>query len=125
MSIAREDLQKIRAYTKEEIIEAIGTSWYFDNITVQILRALEENKMNKIRAEHKEALKKATAARTKFSEWIKDMCIKYGDGDAVKFTRVPLEELKHGAELEKAMNIAEKEERKLGREFDKLLGVRR
>ena len=27
--------------------------------------------------------------------------------------------------LEKAMNIAEKEERKLGREFDKLLGVRR
>lgn len=115
----------MRAYTKEEIIEAIGGIWCFDDIVGRILRVLEESKLNKIRAEHKEALKKAIAARTKFSEWINDMYIKYGDGDTVKFARVPLEELKHGAELEKAMKIAEKEERKLGREFDKLLGVRR
>ena len=125
MSAPREDLQKIRAYTKEEIIEAIGGIWCFDDIIGQILRILEESKLNRIRAEQKEALKKAIATRTEYLKWMRDVRIKYVDGDAVKFTRVPFEDLKRGAELEKAMNIAEKEERKLGREFDKLLGVRR
>ena len=125
MSTPREDLQKIRAYTKEEIIEAVGNYWYSDVFVRQILRVLEEIKLNKMRAKRKESLKKATAARTEYLKWMRDVRIKYGDGDTVKLTRIPLEELKHGAELEKALDIAEKEERKLGREFDKLLGVRR
>ena len=125
MSTPREDLQKIKAYTKEEIIEAVGNYWYSDVFVRQILRVLEEIKLNKMRAKRKESLKKATAARTEYLKWMRDVRIKYGDGDTVKLTRIPLEELKHGAELEKALDIAEKEERKLGREFDKLLGVRR
>lgn len=51
------------------------------------------------------------------------MSVKYGDGKNVKIADIPMEELKIGAKLEKAMNAADAKERIRNKELMKFLGV--
>lgn len=123
MREVKEDLRKIKAYSKEEIIEAIQQYWNSDRIIGEILCILEQKRVHSIFAEHDKALKTEISASDKYCEWMKKMCVNYGDGKTVKISDIPMEELTYGVELEKALKIAEENERKLDKKVHKLLGV--
>lgn len=123
MRANKTELQKLKAYTKDDIIKALGHCYQSDYIVSQILNELEEREIQNALKEHKKAIDTLNSARTAYMSWRTDMCVKYGDGKTVKIANIPPEEIAKGARLEKAFNTATEKERKISREVDKILKV--
>ena len=119
----KETLKKLLSYRKEEIIEALGRSYQSEYIAEQMLNYLESKKEKDLLDRHRKALDKEIAARKAFMEWKNEMCEKYGDGQTVKLTNIPPEDINRGAALEKALKEAVEEERRLDTRVNKMLRI--
>lgn len=116
-------MQKLKAYSKGDIIEALGDCYQSDCIVSAILGELEERKVQNALKEHEKAIDTLNSARMAYMSWRTDMCAKYGDGKTVKIANIPPDEISRGAFLEKALNTATERERKVSKEVDKILKV--
>ena len=123
MKAKREDIQKLKTYSKDEIIDAIDVHWNSNTIIREILDNCKYAKQDRVFKEHDKALAECKSTSKKYCEWLSELSVKYGDGKNVKIADIPMEELKIGAKLEKAMNTADTKERKLNKELMKFLGV--
>lgn len=123
MRANKTELQRLKAYTKDDIIEALGRCYQSDYIVSQILGELEERKAQNALKEHEKAIDTLNSARMAYMSWRTDMCAKYGDGKTVKIANIPPDEISRGAFLEKALNTATERERKVSKEVDKILKV--
>lgn len=123
MRTNKAELQKLKAYTKDDIIEALGRCYQSGYIVSTILGELEERKAQNAIKEHEKAIDMLNSARTVYMSWRNDMCVKYGDGKTVKIANIPPTEISQGALLEKALNTATERERKISKEVDKILKV--
>lgn len=123
MRANKTELQKLKAYTKDDIIEALGRCYQSDYIVSQILGELEERKAQNALKEHEKAIDTLNSARTAYTSWRTEMCAKYGDGKTVKIANIPPDEITRGVFLEKALNTATERECKISREVDKILKV--
>lgn len=123
MRANKTELQKLKAYTKDDIIEALGRCYQSDYIVSQILGELEEIKVQNALKEHEKAIDTLNSARTAYMSWRTEMCVKYGDGKTVKIANIPPDEISRGVLLEKALNTATERECKISREVDKILKV--
>lgn len=123
MRANKTELQKLKAYSKDDIIEALGRCYQSDFIVSQILGELEEIKVQNALKEHEKAIDTLNSARTAYVSWRTEMCVKYGDGKTVKIANIPPFEIAKGAKLEKALNTATEREQKISRKVDKILKV--
>ena len=80
----KENLQSLKAYTKDEIIDAIGNHFNADKLSKDILYICKQKRDCKIFAEHGKALNAEISARNEYCEWLKETCVKYGDGEKVE-----------------------------------------
>ena len=117
------DLKKLSKYSKEEIIEALSKSYQASYIIAGLLSDLEQKATDKLFEDSKKSIDASISSRTAYSEWIKEMCEKYGDGKRFKISSLPIEEISRGAKLEKAMKEAIERERKLDAKINKQLGI--
>lgn len=123
MKAKREDIQKLKTYSKDEIIDAIDVCWNSNTIIREILDNIEYAKRDRVFKEHDKALAECKSTSQKYCEWLSELSVKYGDGKNIKIADIPMEELKIGAKLEKAMNAADAKERIRNKELMKFLGV--
>lgn len=102
------DLNK---YKKSEIIEAIEmldeTKYYFNHLKEEVKEQAESNRRTHIQENAMNALDESTKAMNDYFNWRKAVMTIYGDGKSVAFDDLPLEELKVGADLERAWKEAE------------------
>lgn len=123
MRTSKAELQKLKVYSKDAIIEALGHCYQSDYIVSEIIGELEERKVQNALKEHEKAIDTLNTARKAYMNWRSDMCVKYGDEKTVKIVNIPSEEITKGARLEKALNTATESERKISKEVDKILKV--
>lgn len=123
MKAKRKDIQKLKTYSKDEIIDAIDVCWNSNTIIREILGNIEYAKLDRVFKEHDKALAECKSTSQKYCEWLSELSVKYGDGKNIKIADIPMEELKIGAKFEKAMTAADTKERKLNKELMELLGV--
>lgn len=121
MRANKTELQKLKAYSKDDIIEVLGRCYQSDYIVSQILGELEEIKVQNALKEHGKAIDALNSARTAYMRWRSDMCVKYGDGKTVKIADIPSEEITKGARLEKVFRTATAKEQKISKEVDRIL----
>lgn len=119
----KENLQGLKAYTKDEIIEAMANHFNADKLSKDILYICKQKRGCKIFAEHDKALKAEISARNKYCEWLKEICVKYGDGEKVKISELPMEEITYGVKLENALKTAEKKQERLDKKINEILGI--
>ena len=119
----KENLKSLKAYTKDEIIEAMANHFNADKLSKDILYICKQKRDCKIFAEHNKALKAEISARNEYCEWLKEVCVKYGDGKKVEMSKLPMEEITYGAKLEKALKTAEKKQERLDKKIDEILGI--
>ena len=122
--MGKDKLKELAAYSKEEIIEAIGLPHWFDEDLVDYL-IIELKHLKRTRAieQHDEAWRAESVALDAYLAWQKKMITEYGDGERVQYNQVPLSEIQRGLELEKAWNDARKKERKTRAKVKDLLRV--
>ncbi len=123
MKTTKENLQSLKAYTKDEIIEAITNLFNADRLSKDILYICKQKRYYKFSAERDKALAAEISARNKYCEWLKEMCVNYGDGKKVKISKLPMEEMIYGAKLEKALKTAKKKQERLDKKVDEILGI--
>lgn len=124
MNIEKEAIiKKLLKYPKKDIVEAICQQYLPDYIINDVLEYLEEKSKQKVFAEYDKALKTEMEIQNAFIKWQCDMCEKYGDGETVKISALPAEDIVYGAKLEKAVQEARKIKQKLNSKIDKFLKI--
>lgn len=123
MRANKTELAKLKAYSKNDIIEVLGSCYQSNYIVSTILGELEEKKAENALKEHEKAITALNSARTAYMSWRTDMCVKYGDGKTVDLVNIPSDEIARGVALEKVFNTATKKEQKISKEVDRILEV--
>lgn len=124
MNIEKEAIiKKLLKYPKKDIVEAICQQYLPDYIINDVLEYLEEKSKQKVFAEYDKALKTEIEIQNAFIKWQYDMCEKYGDGETVKISVLPAEDIAYGAKLEKAVQEARKIKQKFNSKIDKFLKI--
>lgn len=117
-------LKKLSKYSKKDIIEALSQQYQVDCFIISgILGELEYTASKRVLDDHDKAIKAHQDAFKAYIEWKKQICIAYGDGESVKLTNIPPEELTKGAALERALKSTAEAEQKLDKEISKMLKV--
>lgn len=119
MRASKNKLQKLKKYSKDEIIAALGHSFMSEHIISDMLFELEEKAFNTALDAHKKALSDLVSAKKKVIDWRKKMCEKYGDGKTVKLSDVPSADISQGAELERVLKAVIEKEQKLDKQVNK------
>lgn len=112
---------KLKRYSKDQIIEALGKQYNADYIISGLVNDIEYQQSDRLLKEHGEALDAAIKARREFSEFIREAATKYGDGKSFKVSALPPAVLARGTALEKAVKEAEAKERDLDKKVSKML----
>ena len=123
MNIKSDSLKKLKTYSKDDIIEALGHCYNSDFIISSILNELESKGIQKLINSHDKAYDNLLIAIEAYFKWQNDMCVKYGDGKTVKLKDIPLQEISRGAVLEKALKSAAEKEKNLNSKLNKMLEV--
>lgn len=116
-------LKKLSKYSKEDIIEALGQQCQADFIIRGILNNLEYIASKRVFDDYDKAIKEHKDAFKAYMEWRKQICIAYGDGESIKLTNIPPEEITKGAALERTLKSAAEAEQKLDKKISKMLNV--
>lgn len=95
-----ERLKQLEKYTKAEIIEAIGRNFSAGYIVEDLLNDLELQHMKKLLDDEREADRIHTEKMNAVLAWRNEMCKKYGNGEHVNMSALPLEEIKRGMKIE-------------------------
>ena len=124
----KEDIKNLKAYKKEEILEALEHAdryklYHVELITADMVSYLENKKRNEVFAAHDKAIWQKTEAIKAFQKWKSEMCEKYGDGESCKLVDIPPDEIERGAALERRMKEAIKKERALDTKINRLLEI--
>ena len=119
----KENLKSLKAYTKDEIIDAIGNHFNADKLSKDILYICKQKRDYKIFTEHDKALEAEISARNEYCEWLKEVCVMFGDGEKVEISKLPMEEIAYGAKLEKALKTAEKKQESLNKKINEILEI--
>lgn len=117
-------LKKLSKYSKKDIIEALGQQYQMDCFIISgILDELEYIASKRAFDDHDKAIKAHQDAFKAYMEWRKQICRAYGDGESIKLTNIPPEEIAKGAALERALKSAAEAEQKLDKKISKMLNV--
>lgn len=119
MRASKNKLQKLKKYSKDEIIAALGHSFMSEHIVSDMLFELEKKAFNTAFDAHKKAISALDTAEKRLIDWHKKMCEKYGDGKTVKLSDVPSADISQGAELERVLKAAIEKEQKLDKQVNK------
>lgn len=124
----KEDIKNLKAYKKEEILEALEytgryRAFHINLITADMVSYLENKKRKEVFAAHDKALEAEREAIVACQKWNNEMIEKYGDGMSVKLADLPPDELERGAALERRMKEAIKKERALDTKINRLLEI--
>ena len=115
-------LKELEKYTKAEIIEAIGNHYRAADIVNELLRDLQNTKMQKVFRIQRMAERISMEKFEALLAWRHEMCEKYGDGKTVRLLDVPPEEIERGAKLEKeyaaARETVEKAEKRINKAME-------
>lgn len=114
-------LEKLRKYTKDDIVDAIGGLYNADTLVDDIIARIEYNGVKRLLVESEQASKAESAALGKYLAWRTEMAEKYGDGKHVKLCALPSEAIHRGAMLEDKYNKAKKKTQALDRRVDKIM----
>ncbi len=123
MRASKTDLEKLKLYSKEEIIEALGHCYQSDYIVAHIINELDDRKVQKALSEHEKAIDILNSARTAYMKWRTDMCERYGNGRTVKISDIPPSDFQEGVFLERNLYTAEQNEAALDKRVNKLLKI--
>lgn len=124
----KEDIKNLKAYKKEEILEALEHAdryklYHVELITADMVSYLENKKRNEVFAARDKATDAKMEAVKAFQEWKAEMCEKYGDGMSVKLAVLPPDEIERGAALEKNIKAAVKKAQRLDAQIERLLEI--
>lgn len=114
-------VKKLKRYSKDQIIDALSNQFNADYYIRGLLNHLEEQESDKLLKEHHEAIEAEARARKMFSDFLGEMCAKYGNGNTFKINALSPAEYARGAVLEEAIKAAEKKERMLDKKVTKML----
>ena len=114
--------KKLERFSKAEIIEAIRSISALNPkaITIEklIINNVERKRQEKDFATAKEARETAIERMSEYCEWKQKMIEKYGNGKSVQLRAIPLEEIRHGAKIEKAWLDSEKARKRAEKKED-------
>lgn len=121
--ISEENLKKLAKYPKSEIIKVLGKQYQSERIVSRMLAELEDNAFKKVLNEQKTAMSTENKASKAYTDWLKEMCLKYGDGKTVKISMLPQSEINRGANLETILQKATENTKRLDKKLNKLLNI--
>lgn len=118
-------LEKLRTFTKEEIIEALSQLRVAQKeyVLTCLVNTAKNNRLHYAISEHEKALTRLQEARDNYFSWRTEMCEKYGDGRTVSLSSIPSADFARGLRLEKLLSTAEHTEQALDEKLCKLLEV--
>lgn len=112
---------KLKKYSKEQIIEALANQYNADYFISGVVNFVEEQQSNRLLKEHSEAIELYTTAQRAYSDFIREMAQKYGDGKTFKISALSPAEYAKGVSLEKIVKEAATRESELDKKVTKML----
>lgn len=115
------DREKLKQFTKEELIEAIIkiSRWSSFISADHIVEEIKEFRRKTAFEKGQQARQHAIDCMQKYFDWRKRVIDTYGNGESVKLKDVPFDEVQKGAELEKKWKASEEARKKAEKEEDR------
>lgn len=106
------NIDSLRRYTKEELLFGIGYACTDTDVRI-ITSAIERKRMQDDLEKEWRLLRESNDALTAYSDFMRKLAEKYGDGKSLNLGKVPLPEIEQAAELETIWQTKEKQWRQI------------
>ncbi len=113
-----ETINKLKSFTKEEIIYGIEHRLSETDISL-IIHAAERKRIDENFKNTQQAIEDSQKAFTAYTDFLKELSVKYGDGKVFKPSLIPDSELEKLSSLYKAWEETERRLNKYMQRYDK------
>lgn len=119
----KELVQRLRKFSKEQIIGAILESYPGSLYLERLINNLEYRNKQDLLAKHSAAIDAERQAAGAYMDWRREMYDKYRCGGRNRLKDIPADEIKKGEKLKREWREAVEKECSLDKQVNKMLGI--